>query len=83
MGYCIRKKYIRLIKTKSTKQKKNQIPNLPVKVREKLYEIARKKIFKNHKIDTIIHKENMVKLNYKWPTTPIIDEKERKNILTL
>ena len=46
MGYCIRKEYIRLIKTKLTKQKKNQIPNLPLKVREKLYEIARKKYSK-------------------------------------
>ena len=51
------KKYVRLMTTK----KKMQIPNLPLKIKEKLSEKAISKIFKNHKM-YVIPKENTAKL---------------------
>ena len=72
--HCIMKEYVRLI-TKRSKTKK-QRPNLPFKTREKLYEKARKRILKNHKM-YIIPKENTAKLHYKWPSNPTLDGKEQ------
>ena len=56
----MRREYVRLITTKRKKKK----PNLPLKIREMLYEKARSKIFKNHKI-YVIPEENTAKLYYK------------------
>ena len=73
------KEYVRLCKVKiSKKKKKNQRSNLPLKAREKLYEKAKQRIFKNHQINMTIPKENMAKLNHKWPITPILNEKDKE-----
>ena len=66
---------IPITRKKGTK-KKNQIPNLPYETRKKLYDIARRKIFKNHEMGAKIPEENMAKLYYKWPTHALIEEKE-------